>query len=212
MVCKGSIRTSNGWDQDVLGRGRTSGFPGPHTSRLSTRHPRPVRFLPPEISPDSVIIPMVLQCLPYAVLLTSSGTAPVPAQLGSARPTGRNRPRPRTASWQTSQTGRSGTLLQESQWLQRPSRTSKHRIPRSSSSSLRGDPVKHLLHRGFNKPLDFTLASAKHHSGDPLLLGCFARRRTSKSPVRPQARPGHPGAARPGAPNATNRWGRPMLR
>ena len=32
---------------------------------------------------------------------------------------------------------------------------------RSSTSSLRGVPVKLLLHQGLNKPLDFTLTSAK---------------------------------------------------
>ena len=55
-------------------------------------------------------------------------------------------------------------LLENWQWLQRPGRTLKTQDPRSSSSPLRGDPGKHLLHRGFDKPLDSALASAEHHS------------------------------------------------
>ena len=70
---------------------------------------------------------MVLQRIPCAAPLTSSGTAQ--ACLDQSGPSEHNRLRPHTASGQISQSGRSGTLLQECQRSKRPCRTLKYRIP-----------------------------------------------------------------------------------
>ena len=147
-------------------RAAPPGAPGPHTPPAQ-HTPSAARWLPPyrkcHLLDSQSPAQMALQRLPYAAHLTSSGTA----QACSTRISPARRPqtaRAHTASGPTFRTGRLGTLLENWQWLQRPGRTLKTQDPRSSSSPLRGDPGKHLLHRGFDKPLDSALASAEHHS------------------------------------------------
>ena len=136
--------------------------------RIFKHTPSAARWLPPyrkcHLLDSQSPAQMALRRLPYAGHLTSSGTA----QACSTRISPARRPQTaqaHTASGPTFRTGRSGTLHRDWQWLQRPGRrTLKTQDSRSSSSPLRGDPGKHLLHRGFDKLLDSALASAEHHS------------------------------------------------
>ena len=71
--------------------------PAPRASHAPAQHALPAaRSLPPGLLPDSAIPQWVLRCLPYAVPLTSSDTAPAPARLGSVRPTN---PQPAQAAY-----------------------------------------------------------------------------------------------------------------
>ena len=73
------------WDQVTRGPGRFSSSPGltrPGSAR-ATRGPLASSRTLTRLGHLS----MVLRCLPYAVPLTSSDTAPAPARLGSVRPT-----------------------------------------------------------------------------------------------------------------------------
>ena len=106
-VCKGSIRTSNGWDHVTRGPVRSSSSPDlsrPGSAR-ATRGPLATYKTRTKLG----LLSAVLRCLPYAVPLTSSDTAPVPARLGSVRPTNSQ---PAQAAFNP-QMGCSGTLLPE---------------------------------------------------------------------------------------------------
>ena len=95
------------WDQVTRGPGRSSSSPGltrPGSAR-ATRGPLATYKTRTKLG----LLSAVLRCLPYAVPLTSSDTAPVPARLGSVRPTNSQ---PAQAAFNP-QMGCSGTLLPE---------------------------------------------------------------------------------------------------
>ena len=107
-----------------------------------------------------------LQRLPCAALLTSSGTAPAPAQLGSDRTIGTvtHSARASCSLQAPLQTGSSGTLLQDSQLSKRPGRAfGAQDLPEFDRLTLRRSwKAPHAL--GFDKRLAYIFVSAKHHS------------------------------------------------
>ena len=95
------------WDHVTRGPVRSSSSPDlsrPGSAR-ATRGPLATHKTRTKLG----LLSAVLRCLPYAVPLTSSDTAPVPARLGSVRPTNSQ---PAQAAFNP-QMGCSGTLLPE---------------------------------------------------------------------------------------------------
>ena len=181
-------------------------LPGPLTPRLSTRYPRPARYLQDSYQTRSSLSGPTMPSIRRSLDQLGHGPSACSTRISSAHklPTGSGRVQ-----------SPDGLLRhpppRKGQWLQSPSRTLNHRLP-EFDLPLRGVPGKSSsCTRASTSPLTSPSRpqTPQLRPASPWLLctqgHAFQVTLTAAGPSRTSRR------ARPGAPNATIRWGRPML-